>query len=261
MGLSGLPCYLSAGGINKEIAILEKVVNQLVEQSVQLESVNRELEAFSYSVSHDLRAPLRSVEGFSSALKEDCADRLDATCHDYLARISAAIKRMEHLIEGLLRLSRLSRAELHREPVELGVMVREIAEELRKAHPGRSVTVHVADDAGVTVDAALMRVVVTNLLENAWKFTAGVEHPVIEFGVGESGGERHYFVRDNGAGFDPAHADKLFVPFQRLHRVEEFPGTGIGLATVQRILHRHGGRIWAEGEEGKGATFYFTLRE
>lgn len=261
MRLSWFPGYLSAGGINKEIAILEKVVNQLVEQAGQLESVNRELEAFSYSVSHDLRAPLRSVEGFSSAMKEDCADRLDETCHDYLARISAAIKRMEHLIEGLLRLSRLSRAELHREPVDLGAMVREIAEELRKSHPGRPVAVLVADDIGVTVDPALMRVVVTNLLENAWKFTAGVEHPVIEFGVGESGGERHYFVRDNGAGFDPAYVGKLFVPFQRLHRVDEFPGTGIGLATVQRILHRHGGRIWAEGKEGEGATFYFTLRD
>ncbi|MRR35924.1 hypothetical protein EG829_14855, partial [bacterium] len=261
MGRSGIAGYLSAGGINREIALLDKVVNQLVEQSVQLEAVNRELEAFSYSVSHDLRAPLRSVEGFSSALREDCADHLDETCHDYLARISAAIKRMEHLIEGLLRLSRLSRAELHREPVDLGGMVREIAEELRKSHPGRQVTVLVADEVGVTVDPALMRVVVTNLLENAWKFTAGVQHPVIEFGVGESGGERHYFVRDNGAGFDSVYADKLFVPFQRLHRVEEFPGTGIGLATVQRILHRHGGRIWAEGKEGEGATFYFTLRE
>lgn len=261
MGCPGLAGYLSAGGINREVALLDKVVNQLVEQSVQLEAVNRELEAFSYSVSHDLRAPLRSVEGFSSALKEDCAERLDETCHDYLARISAAIKRMEHLIEGLLRLSRLSRAELHREPVDLGAMVREIAEELGKTHPDRPVTVRVADDVGVTADPALMGVVVTNLLENAWKFTTGVEHPVIEFGVGESDGERHYFVRDNGAGFDPAHADKLFVPFQRLHSLEEFPGTGIGLATVQRILHRHGGRIWAEGKEGEGATFYFTLRE
>lgn len=261
MRFSGFPGYLSAGGINREIALLDEVVNQLVEQSVQLEAVNRELEAFSYSVSHDLRAPLRSVEGFSAALKEDCADRLDETCHDYLARISAAIKRMEHLIEGLLRLSRLSRAELNREPVDLAGLVREMAEELRKAHPGRQLTVLVADGVEVTADATLMRVVVTNLLENAWKFTAGVEHPVIEFGVGESDGERHYFVRDNGAGFDLAHADRLFVPFQRLHSLEEFPGTGIGLATVQRILHRHGGRIWAEGEKGKGATFYFTLRD
>ncbi|GLI37085.1 CHASE2 domain-containing protein [Geobacter hydrogenophilus] len=255
----GFPGYLSAGGINEEIALLDKVVKQLVEQSAQLESVNRELESFSYSVSHDLRAPLRAVEGYSVALREDCADRLDDMCKDYLARISAAINRMESLIEGLLRLSRLSRAELIRKPVNLSAMVREVAEELRKSHPEHQLNILVADDVVVEADPSLLRVVVTNLLENAWKFTLGTARPVIEFGVEESDGIRHYYVRDNGAGFDPDYADKLFVPFQRLHRVEDFPGTGIGLATVQRVVHRHGGRIWAEGTKGRGATFYFTL--
>ncbi len=259
MRFPGFPGYLSAGGINEEIAILDKVVNQLVEQSAQLESVNRELEAFSYSVSHDLRAPLRAVGGYSAALSEDCADRLDDACQGYLTRIASAINRMEHLIEGLLRLSRLSRAELHREPVDLSEMAREVAEELRKSHPEHQVSFLVADGVEVSADAPLLRVVVTNLLENAWKFTTGTVRPVIEFGVEESDGARHYFVRDNGAGFDPAYADRLFVPFQRLHRVEDFPGTGIGLATIQRIVHRHGGRIWAEGKQGEGATFYFTL--
>ena len=257
--LPGFPGYLSAGGINEEIAILDKVVNQLVEQSAQLESVNRELEAFSYTVSHDLRAPLRAVDGYSTALQEDCAGQIDETCQDYLTRISAAIKRMEHLVEGLLRLSRLSRAELHRETVDLSDMVREIAGELRKFHPERNVNFLVADNVNVSADAALMRVVMTNLLENAWKFTAGTASPVIEFGVDKTDGGRFYFVRDNGVGFDPAYADKIFVPFQRLHRVEDFPGTGIGLATVQRVLHRHGGRIWAEGKQGEGATVFFTL--
>lgn len=253
------PGYLSIGGINEEIALLDKVVNQLVEQSAQLESVNSELEAFSYSVSHDLRSPLRAVVGFCNALEEDCAGRLDEPCQEYLTRISAAIGRMENLIEGLLRLSRLSRAELHREPVDLSTMVRDVAEELRKSDPGHPVSILVAEGVEVLADAALLRVVVTNLLENAWKFTKGNAGPVIEFGVERDGGTLNYYVMDNGAGFDQAHAEKLFMPFHRLHRAEDFPGTGIGLATVQRIVHRHGGRIWAEGKEGEGATFHFVL--
>lgn len=253
------PGYLSPGGINEEIALLDKVVNQLVEQSAQLESVNRELEAFSYSVSHDLRSPLRAVVGFCNALEEDCAGGLDEPCQEYLTRIAAATGRMENLIEGLLRLSRLSRAELHREPVNLSAMVREVAEELRKSHPDHQVSILIAEGVEVLADVTLLRVIVTNLLENSWKFTKGNPAPVIEFGVEGDGGAISYYFRDNGAGFDQAHAEKLFMPFHRLHRVEDFPGTGIGLATVQRIVHRHGGRIWAEGKEGEGATFHFVL--
>ena len=230
------------------------------ERTAQLEVANKELSAFAYSVSHDLRAPLRGIDGFSQALLEDCSDSLDAAGQDYLRRVRAASQRMGQLIDDLLMLSRLTRSEMHFERVDLSALVLEIVDVLRAAHPGRQVEVVVAEGIMAKGDARLLRVMLENLLGNAWKFTGKQPSGRIEFGmtqIAETPGV--YFVRDNGAGFDMAYADKLFAPFQRLHRVTEFDGTGIGLATVQRVVHRHGGRVWAEGAVGEGATFYFTL--
>ncbi|RNC69879.1 MAG: CHASE2 domain-containing protein [Desulfuromonadales bacterium] len=255
----GLSEYLSPGGINGKIAVLEGVIRRMVEHSTSLEAANRDLEAFSYSVSHDLQAPLRTIRGFSDALREDCAERLDDTGLDYLARICAGVARMERLIDGLLALSRLSRADLRREPVNLSCMAHEIMDELRATAPERPVEFMVGEGIVAEGDASMLRAVLTNLLENAWKFTAGVQRPVIVFDAEETAGERCYVVRDNGAGFDMAHAERIFAPFQRLHNETDFPGTGIGLSTVQRIIHLHGGDIRAEGVPGKGATFTFTL--
>lgn len=255
---SGVTGLLSIGGINANVAILEAATHQLMERSTRIEASNRELEAFSYSVSHDLRAPLRAIRGFVTALEEDCGD-MDPVCREYLGRVGTNVEKMEELIEALLGLSRIGRAELARVPVDLSDMATEIAGELRRAAPERSVEFVIYDRAVVNGDAHLMRAVMTNLMENAWKFTTGVSPAVIEFGVEETGGERILYVRDNGAGFDGAYADKLFAPFQRLHTQAEFPGTGIGLATVQRIIHRHGGRVWARGEQGKGAAVFFTI--
>ncbi|HUB07205.1 MAG TPA: response regulator [Myxococcales bacterium] len=226
----------------------------------ELERKNRELEAFSYSVSHDLRAPLRSIDGFGRALVEDCADRLDERGRHHLDRIRAATQRMGELIDDLLALSRVSRSELRREPVKLSDVARSVMEELRRKEPERSATVELQDGLLVEADLRLVRILLENLLGNAWKFTAKKASPRIELGARvEFPGEPHFFVRDNGAGFDMAYAGKLFSPFQRLHSDKEFPGTGIGLATVQRIVDRHGGRVWAEGAVGRGAAIFFTL--
>lgn len=225
----------------------------------ELEATNEELEAFSYSVSHDLRAPLRSINGFSQALLEDCADQLDERGTDYLNRVSAAAERMGELIDDLLDLSRLTRGELSVESVDLSAMVRELASELRRREPEREAEFRIADDVRVEGDPHLLRAVVENLIENAWKFTADEAETRIEFGVADDDGERTFFVRDNGAGFDMEYVDQLFGAFQRLHSRGDYPGSGIGLATVKRIVHRHGGRVRAEGEVGRGATFYFTL--
>jgi len=227
----------------------------------ELEEANRELEAFSYSVSHDLRAPLRSMDGFSQMLLEDYADKLDDQGKDYLRRIRAASQRMSQLINDLLTLSRISRADMHFEELNLTAMVKEIAAELRQSQPERDVEFIIEPNVKAYGDSHLLRIVLENLLSNAWKFTSKHKSAIIEFGVKEHDGKTVYFVRDDGAGFDMAYVDKLFVPFQRLHEQDEFEGTGIGLATVQRIVHRHGGTVWAEGEVEKGATFYFTLRE
>jgi light-regulated signal transduction histidine kinase (bacteriophytochrome) len=225
-----------------------------------LEAANRELETFSYSVSHDLRAPLRGIDGFSQALLEDYGNSLDAQVQDYLQRIRGATKRMADLIEALLELSRVTRAELQREPLDLSLMGETITEELRRRDPGRAAELVIAPLLSAEGDVRLLRIVMVNLLANAWKFTAKQPQARIEFGAQPlQDGSRAFFVRDNGAGFDMTYADKLFGAFQRLHSVSEFPGTGIGLATVQRIIRRHGGRVWAEGEVGRGATFYFTL--
>ncbi len=225
----------------------------------QLEAANQELEAFSYSVSHDLRAPLRSIDGFSEALREDYADQLDENGKDSLRRIRAATQRMGQLIDDLLNLSRVTRAELRRETVDLSRLAKTIGTELRQRDPQRHVEFIVPEGLVTSGDPQLLRVVLDNLLGNAWKFTSKQSQARIEFGSNATNGTQAFFVRDNGAGFDMAYASKLFGAFQRLHAMEEFAGTGIGLATVQRIINRHGGRVWAEAAVNQGATFYFTL--
>jgi PAS domain S-box-containing protein len=223
------------------------------------EAANRELEAFSYSVAHDLRAPLRGMNGFAQVLLDNYKDKLDSEGQDWLAEIVLNAKKMGELIDGLLALARVTRSELRAERVDLSAIVREVASRLRALSPDRAVEVDVEEDIWAHVDARLARALVENLLDNAWKFTQNEPRPRIEFGRTQKDGALACFVRDNGAGFNMAYARKLFAPFQRLHSVSEFPGTGIGLATVQRIVHRHEGRVWAEGIVDGGATFYFTL--
>jgi signal transduction histidine kinase len=235
---------------------LEQRVN---ERTAELLAANKELEAFSYSVSHDLRSPLRNIDGFSQALLEDYADRLDAEGRDYLDRIRSSIRRMGQLIDALLQLSRVSRTQLDRQRVSLSALVEAVTAELRRLNPSREVAVEIQSGAFVNADPKLLRIAIENLLHNAWKFTGRQPHPHITFGMQLQGREPVYFIRDNGAGFDMAYADKLFTAFQRLHPESQFEGAGIGLATVQRIIQRHGGRIWAEGAINQGATFYFTL--
>jgi light-regulated signal transduction histidine kinase (bacteriophytochrome) len=232
---------------------------ELARRAEELARANAELEQFSHSVSHDLRAPLRRIDGFSQILLEDYAEGLDEEARGYLERVRTASQHMEYLIDALLDLSRVGRGPLRREAVDLGALAQAIAEELGKAEPGRTVEFVVARGLEARGDARLLRVALQNLLGNAWKFTSREARATIEFGGFSQDGETVYFVRDDGAGFDEAYADRLFGAFQRLHDESEFEGTGIGLATVQRVIHRHGGRIWAEGERGKGATFYFTL--
>jgi PAS domain S-box-containing protein len=237
----------------------EELERRVEERTAQLEVANRELEAFSYSVSHDLRAPLRSIDGFSQAIHDEYAERVDAKGKEYLQRVRSAAQKMAQLIDDLLNLSRVTRAEMHIETVDLSAMARAITDELLRLEPGRNVELRIPPGITAKGDTRLLYVVMNNLLDNAWKYTGKQGHATIEFGVLKDGEKPAYFIRDDGAGFDMKYADKLFGAFQRLHRIVEFPGTGIGLATVQRIIHRHGGRVWAEGEVDKGATFYFTL--
>ncbi len=232
---------------------------RVIERTAQLEVANKELEAFSYSVSHDLRAPLRAIDGFSQVLLEDHAEQVDDEGKDHLRRVRTAAQKMAELIDDMLSLSQVTRAEMRRENIDLSELAQDIVAELEKSEPERRVELQVEDGLVVEGDSGLLRVALGNLLRNAWKFTGERTPASIEFGAEEQDGQRVYFVRDNGAGFDMAYADKLFGPFQRLHAATEFPGTGIGLASVQRIIHRHGGRIWAEAEVDQGATFYFTL--
>lgn len=242
--------------VNRE---LQEAFESLRRAKETADAANRELEAFSYSVSHDLRTPLQSIDGFSLALLEDYGHLLDDRGHDYLKRVRAATQRMEQLIADLLRLSRLTRSALNIARVDISVLAAGVADELQRAQPQRRVTFRIAEGIRVTGDPDLLKVALENLLGNAFKFTAKKEDAVIEFGEVEVDGEHACFVRDNGAGFDMAYQGKLFGTFQRLHPEKEFPGTGIGLSLVQRIVHRHNGRIWAEGAVGQGATFYFTL--
>jgi signal transduction histidine kinase len=225
----------------------------------ELERANRELAAFSYSVSHDLRAPLRAIDGFSRALLDEYHDKLDPRGRHYLERVRVGSQRMASLIDDLLKLSRISRSELRREALRLDPIAREILTELQKREPERRVAVDIADGLDAYGDPRLVTIALENLLGNAWKFTAKRENAVIAVGQEKVGGETRFYVRDNGAGFDMAHAGKLFEPFHRLHKASDFEGTGIGLATVSRIVSRHGGRIWADARSGEGATFYFNL--
>ncbi len=229
------------------------------ERTAQLEGANKELEAFAYSVSHDLRTPLRGIDGFSQALLEDYAEKLDEEGKHYLHRVRAAAQRMGQLIDDMLSLSRVTRGEMRMEKVNLSSLAQEIASELARHEPERTAAFTIAPEVLVTGDAGFLRVALENLLGNAWKFTSKRRDATIEFGVTEQEGQPVYFVRDNGAGFNAKWAGRLFGAFQRLHTPEEFPGTGVGLATVQRIIHRHGGHVWAEGEINRGATFYFSL--
>jgi signal transduction histidine kinase len=237
---------------------LERAREDLQRHAAHLTAVNRELEAFSYSVSHDLRAPLRSIDGFSQAILEDCGGQLDADGHEHLRRIRRAAQRMGQLIDDLLNLSRVSRAEMERREVDLSAMAAKVVEGFAE-DGSRTVEYRVQPGVRSMGDPRLLQVALTNLLENAWKFTRDRPHSVIEFGAQQNGHGPVYFVRDNGAGFDMAYSNKLFGAFQRLHHSADFPGTGIGLATVQRIVTRHGGRIWAEGQPDQYAVFYFTL--
>lgn len=231
----------------------------LQRRTAETEVANKELEAFCYSVSHDLRAPLRSIDGFAQALLEDYLDKLDAPGQDYLRRVRAATQRMGMLIDDLLDLSRVTRSEIRRECVDLSNLTRAIAEDLQKTQPERRVEFVIAPELEAKGDTRLLRITLENLLGNAWKFTSKHESARIEFGAAAHDGTTAYFVRDDGAGFDSTYAGRLFGAFQRLHATTEFPGTGVGLATVQRIIHRHGGRVWAKGTVEQGATFYFTL--
>jgi PAS domain S-box-containing protein len=242
-----------------------RAVNADLEQRVsrrtaELQAAADELEAFSYSVSHDLQAPLRSIDGFSQALVEDCGPTLTAETREHLDRIRHATQRMGQLIDDLLRLSKVSRGEMTRERVDLGGLTRRIASDLNKRAGEPSPALTVAAPLVAMGDPRLLRILLENLLDNAWKFTRRQPHAQVEVGtVRRADGSTAFFVRDNGVGFDPTYAAKLFAPFQRLHAVSDFPGTGIGLATVRRIVHRHGGQVWAEGSPGDGACVSFTL--
>lgn len=244
-----------------EISERARAEEALRRANAATETANRELEAFSYSVAHDLRAPLRSIDGFSLALLEDCADRLDADGKRYLQNVRESAQQMGSLIDDLLNLSRVTRSELRRQRLDLSALAHAVLARLRDAQPGRHVEVSIQEGLTADADPRLLDIVLTNLFSNAWKFTRQRAPARIEFAAAGGGRTPVFFLRDNGAGFDEAYAGKLFGVFQRLHAAHEFEGTGIGLATARRIVQRHGGRIWAEGKVDAGATFYFTLEE
>jgi light-regulated signal transduction histidine kinase (bacteriophytochrome) len=237
----------------------QRTEEALKQRTLELEASNKELESFSYTVSHDLRAPLRTMDGFSQAVLEDYADKLDEDGKKWLRGIRGASQRMAQLIDDILGLSRVVRAGLRLQKINLSEIAKSAAAELQASQPERRVEFRIAEGLEAHGDPNLLRVALNNLLGNAFKFTSRCPQAVIEFGSIERDGERYYFVKDNGAGFDMTYSDKLFKAFQRLHAASEFPGTGIGLATVQRIVQRHGGSVYAEGKPGQGAAFYFSL--
>jgi len=246
--------------MNESILRLNAELEQRVaDRTAQLEAATRELEMFSYSVSHDLRAPLRHIDGFSQALLDDFAPKLNATGKEYLDRIRRSTLRIMEMVDALLELSRYGRSKPNKESVDLSALAMEVGQELARSQPDRQVKLQVAEGLTVRGDGRLLKVVLQHLIGNAWKFTAGKETPLIEFFSTEWDGRPAFAVRDNGAGFDTSYADKLFAPFQRLHSQQEFPGLGIGLAIIKRIVSLHGGKVRAEAEVGKGATFTFTL--
>lgn len=240
----------------RDVAMLNR---NLVAQKQKLETANKELETFASTVSHDLRSPLSTISGFCNIMRELPEDKHLERCARYTGVISREVDRMEKLVRALLEFSRVTRADIKREPVNLSLIAQEIAAELKSAEPDRAVTFTIAEGAKVRGDAVLLRAVMQNLLSNAWKFTGKQVEALVEFGVMRQNGSEIFFVKDNGAGFDSAKADRMFEAFQRLHGDTEFKGTGIGLATVKRIITRHGGRVWAEGVRGKGAAVFFTL--
>lgn len=248
--------------IRKRIAAQDEVtwLNEDLHRRTQLmEATNRELEAFSYSVSHDLRAPLRHIEGFSRLLMEECSEALDSQGMDYLTRVCRSSQRMALLIDDLLNLSKVTRSEMRFQPVDLSRMAADVVSELRESSPERKVEIRIQKAMTAWGDQRLLRVVLVNLIGNSWKYTSKKDHATIEFGCRDDNERKVWFVRDDGVGFDMNYADRLFGTFQRLHHAGDFEGTGIGLATVQRIIMRHDGAIWGEGAVGSGATFYFTL--
>jgi light-regulated signal transduction histidine kinase (bacteriophytochrome) len=240
----------------------KKAEKEIKERTLELQTSNKELEAFSYSVSHDLRTPLRGIDGFSQAVLEDYADKLDDLGKNYLQRIRNATQRMGQLIDDMLSLSNISRIEMRREEVNLSDLATEVLTELQSNEPDRKVQWNVEQSLTAEGDPQLLRMVLANLLGNAWKYTSKTERPTIKFGSKlDKSGKREFYVSDNGAGFDMAYADKLFGTFQRLHSIAEFPGSGVGLAIVHRVIQRHGGQVRGQGLLDRGATFYFSLPE
>jgi light-regulated signal transduction histidine kinase (bacteriophytochrome) len=240
---------------------IETLNGDLETRNHALQALTKELDSFSYAVSHDLRSPLRSIHGFSEALKKSADARLLPEESAWLSKISDAAARMDRLTEDLLRLSRITRSQLKREPIDLALLARDVVHELRQADPDRDAVFAISDSLETTADPVLMRVALSNLLGNAWKYTGRRPQALISFGKDQRDDQVVFCIRDNGAGFDMAYASKLFAPFQRLHSAREFPGSGVGLACVARVIHKHGGRIWADARTGEGAAFFFTIPE